>query len=247
MSLRILVEPESNFITMFGLKGKQFGYDVISCQCTVDYILKFLDVDKSVQREIAEKQVSNISKYIQYGMEGNDIYFPPLIFSARGKGKFEHDKSQFHLHNGEKMVILDGQHRIEAFKMLKKRIEVNGADPKKLEYINEFPLTIQIYSDLNKKQERQLFTDVNTKSSKVSNTLLIMYKDNDLNGKIVKEIINDHPSISPDKFEIRAQRTTTKLMTASTLYNIGLALNDGTLQVKNNTSKINKENFPEYK
>ncbi|MBD0408418.1 DGQHR domain-containing protein [Bacillus sp. 1021] len=247
MSLRILVEPESNFITMFGLKGKQFGYDVISCQCTVDYILKFLDVDKSVQREIAEKQVSNISKYIQYGMEGNDIYFPPLIFSARGKGKFEHDKSQFHLHNGEKMVILDGQHRIEAFKTLKKRIEVNGADPKKLEYINEFPLTIQIYSDLNKKQERQLFTDVNTKSSKVSNTLLIMYKDNDLNGKIVKEIINDHPSISPDKFEIRAQRTTTKLMTASTLYNIGLALNDGTLQVKNNTSKINKENFSEYK
>lgn len=246
MDIGSLVEPSGNFITMFGVAGNQFGYEVISTQCTVEYVLKFLEIDKSVQREIIEQQVSNISKYIQYGMEGNNIYFPPLIFSARGKGTFDKNNNQFHLNVGERMIILDGQHRIRAFEILKNRIELNG-DEEKLEYINDFPLTIQIYRNLNKEQERQLFTDVNTKSSKVSNTLLIMYKDNDLFGKMVKEIINGHPSISPDKFEVRAKRTTTKLMTASTLYNIGLTLNEGTIISKGSIQKISEKNFFEYK
>lgn len=249
MSFIDIADSSRNYITMFGVQGNQFGQKVVAAQCTVDYILKFLEVDKSVQREIIEVQVSNISKYIQYGLDGNDIYFPPLIFSSRGRGEFDQLNNQFLLKTEDTMVILDGQHRIKAFEVLKKRLE-SSQDPEnkeKLKYIKNFPLTIQIFSDLTLEQERQLFTDVNTKSAKVSNTLLVMYKDNDLSGTLVKDIINNHPSISPDKFEVRAKTTTTKLMTAATLYNLCLTLNDGILVVKSSKSKINDDNYPLYR
>jgi DNA sulfur modification protein DndB len=244
-----IIDSTGNFITIHGVKGNQFGHEVISAQCTVDYVLKFLEVDKAVQRDMIETQVANLSKYIQYGLEGNNIYFPPLIFSARGKGRFDEVNNQFHLKTDDTMVILDGQHRIRAFEVLRKRLmsSRNAEDQKKLNYIKNFPLTIQIFSDITIDKERQLFTDVNTKSSKVSNTLLVMYKENDLCGKLVKDVINNHPSISPDKFEVRAKTTTTKLMTAATLYNICLTLNDGIIILHGGTSRINESNYQLYK
>ncbi|MED4183582.1 DNA sulfur modification protein DndB [Priestia megaterium] len=249
MGILDIADNHSNYITMYAVRGKQFGHEVISAQCTVDYVLKFLETDKTVQRDMIEKQVSAISKYIQYGLDGNDIYFPPLIFSDRGKGEFDMDNDQFRLKTEDTMVVLDGQHRIRAFEMLKKRLEsrTDSESKNKLKYIKNFPLSIQIFKDLSIEQERQLFTDVNTKSSKVSNTLLIMYKDNDLSGELIKDIIYNHPSISPDKFEIRSKSTTTKLMTAATLYNISLTLNDGILIRNSASSKITKENYPVYK
>jgi len=234
---------------MYGVQGNQLGHEVISAQCTVDYVLKFLEVDRSVQRDIIELQVSNISKYIQYGLDGNDIYFPPLIFSARGKGEFDADNNQFRIKTEDTMVVLDGQHRIRAFAVLIKRLESrrDPEDQKKLNYIKQFPLSIQVFRNLNIEQERQLFTDVNTKSSKVSNTLLIMYKENDLYGQLVKDIIDNHPSISPEKFEVRGKSTTTKLMTAATLYNIAITLNDGIIVRKNARFTIDENNFNAYK
>ncbi|MBK5432454.1 DGQHR domain-containing protein [Bacillus sp. TH25] len=234
---------------MFGIEGNQFGHKVISLQCTVDYVLKFLEIDNSVQRDMLEKQVSSISKYIQYGLDGNDIYFPPLIFSARGKGKFNLLTNEFSIRTQDRMVILDGQHRIKAFEMIIKRLETSNdlEDKRKLDYVKKFPLTIQIFSNLNSEQERQLFTDVNTKSSPVSNTLLVMYKDNDLCGKLVKSVIYNHPSISSDKFEIRAKSTQTKLMTAFVLYNLVLTLNEAIIVVKGTNSKLNPGNYDLYR
>lgn len=241
-------DDSTNYLTMFGIEGNQFGHEVISLQCSVDYILKFLEIDRSVQRDMIEKQVSSISKYIQYGLDGNDIYFPPLIFSSRGKGNFNSMTNEFSIRTNDNMVILDGQHRIKAFEIIKKRLELSNdpEDKRKLDYIKNFPFTIQIFKNLSLEQERQLFTDVNTKSSPVSNTLLVMYKDNDLCGKLVKNVIYNHPSISSDKFEIRAKTTKTKLMTAFTLYNLVLTLNDGIVVIKGGNSKLNLGNYDLY-
>ncbi len=240
----------SHYITLKGVQGIQFNHSVISTQCTVNNILKFMDVDKSVQRDTIEQQISNISKYIQYGLDGNDIYFPPMIFSARGKGTFHNETNDFHLDLDDKMYILDGQHRIKAFELLTKRLELKN-DPinkDKLKKILNFPLSIQIFTNLTTDQERQLFTDLNTKSSRVNNTLLIMYKNNDLCGELVKEIIQNHPSISEDRFEIRSKTTRTKLMTSATLYSLINVLNEGLLGgpmvIK---SKINPDNYKLYK
>ncbi|QFY03802.1 DGQHR domain-containing protein (plasmid) [Bacillus cereus] len=242
-------DNSTNYLTMFGIKGSQFGKEVISLQCSVDYILKFLEIDRSVQRDMIEKQVSSISKYIQYGLDGNNIYFPPLIFSARGKGIFNTVTNEFSIRTIDNMIILDGQHRIRAFEIIKKRLELSDdpEDKRKLDYIRNFPFTLQVFTNLTLDQEKQLFTDVNTKSSAVSNTLLIMYKDNDLCSKLVKSVIYNHSSISSDKFEVRSKTTKTKLMTAFTLYNLTLTLNEGIFVVKGNNSKLNVGNYDLYK
>lgn len=245
MDLTTISRKNSNYITLRGIKGNHFNYQVISIQCTVNEILMFLDIDQNVQRESDENKISSIKKYIQYGLEGNDIYFPPLIFSARGQGIYEETHLQYKLQSGEKLVILDGQHRIKAFEILQKQLQSQN-DLLSLEKVNDFPLTIQVYVDLSIEQERQLFTDINSNSSPVNNTLLIMYKENDLYGQLVKDIVYNHPTIPENLFEIRLKATRSKLLTAATLYLTALALNDGAFN-KNSRKTINKNNYNQYK
>lgn len=234
---------KKNYITLSGIKREQFNQDVITIQCTVNDILKFLEVDIKVQRELDENKVASIGQYIQYGLDGNDIYFSPLIFSARGKGMYNEDRYEYSLSMDERLVILDGQHRIRAFEFLKRRIEVSNENQEMYDMLLNFPMTIQVFADLNIEQERQLFTDINTKSSPVNNTLLIMYKKNDLFGDLVREVINDLPV---DLIECRAKSTRTKLMTASTLYSVAKVINDGVFS-RNSKIGINKNNYEEYK
>ncbi|NQD66047.1 DGQHR domain-containing protein [Bacillus haikouensis] len=245
MDLTKISRKSGNFITLKGVCGKQFNHKVISIQCTVNEVLKFLEIDQEVQREADENKISSIKKYIQYGLEGNDIYFPPLIFSARGQGTYDKDKLQYKLQFGEKLVILDGQHRIKAFEILKRQLQ-SQKDSLNLEKVNDFPLTIQVFVDLPIEKERQLFTDINSNSSPVNNTLLIMYKENDLYGQLVKEIVYNHPTIPEDLFEIRLKATRSKLLTAATLYLVALALNDGGFN-KSSRKTISQKNYNQYK
>lgn len=244
---------KSNQIILNGVQGLQFNKRIISAQCTVEDILKFIYVDKTVQRDLDTNKVASISKYIQYGLDGNDIYFSPLIFSSRDIGTFNYDKNEFLLNMNDNLVILDGQHRAEGFVTLKKRFESylfrnpNDLDvKKKYNELLSFPISLQIYRNLTIQEERQLFTDINSKSSAVNNTLLIMYKEDDLYGKLVKDIIYNHPTIKPEEFEVRAQSTKTKLMTAATLYIVSKTLNEGTYS-RNTPSKITDINYKLFK
>ncbi|OMD80420.1 MULTISPECIES: DNA sulfur modification protein DndB [Paenibacillus] len=252
MDLSVL-SKKNNQIVLKASGGLQFGQTVISTQCSVNDVLKFLEIDREVQRDIDTERVGQISKYIQSGLINNDIFFSPLIFSARGRGTFEEEIEEYRLSMSERLVIIDGQHRIKAFEVLKNRLEAMIEQTPKdnsiidmYERLIDFPLTVQIFHSLDIIKERQLFTDVNSKSSSVNNTLLVMYKKNDLYGELVKDIINTHPTISMDYFECRAKTTRTKLATASTLYTIVLALNEGIIH-KNYNSKINKGNYSSYK
>lgn len=252
MDLSIL-GTKRNQITLKATSGKQFGQEIITAQCTVNDVLKFLMIDREVQRDIAPERVSLISKYIQGGLEGEDIFFSPLIFSARGMGEYDEQAFEYRLNMNDKLVILDGQHRIKAFEQLKNRLEAmvqqkpdDKRNYKLLETLEGFPITVQIYKNLDIAKERQLFTDVNTKSSVVNNTLLIMYKQNDLYGRLVKELVSNHPTISPDKFECRSKTTRSKLATAATVYVIATTLNEGNYVRKQN-AKINEEVYEEYK
>ena len=151
-----------HYLTFNAVKGRQFNQSVISIQCSVDQVLKFIEIDREVQRDIIEYHVTDIQKYIQYGLDGNDIYFPPLIFSSRGKGNYDEKEYKFNLNFDDKLIVLDGQHRIKAFEMIIGRLETRN-DPLSKEKLNKarnFPLTIQIFTDLTIKQEQQLFTDI---------------------------------------------------------------------------------------
>jgi DNA sulfur modification protein DndB len=244
---------KSNQVILKATKGIQFGQSIITAQCTVNDVLKFLMIDRKVQRDIAPERVTLISKYIQSGLVGNDIYFSPLLFSSRGNGDYDEQSFEYRLNMNDKLVILDGQHRIQAFSQLKSRLEAmieQKPDEKHnhelLEQLEGFPLTVQIYENLDISKERQLFTDVNTKSSGVNNTLLIMYKKDDLYGKLVKELVSNHPTISPDKFECRLKTTRSRLATAATVYVVATTLNEGNYVRKQN-NKLDEKNYKEYK
>lgn len=243
----LMVTP--HFLTFNAVKGSQFNQSVISMQCSAEQVLKFIEIDREVQRDIIEYHVTEIQKYIQYGLDGNDIYFPPLIFSSRGKGNYNEEGYKFNLNLDDKLVVLDGQHRIKAFEMIIGRLEIrnDAISKEKLSKVRNFPLTIQIFTDLTIKQEQQLFTDINTKASKVSNTLLVMYKNNNLCAELAKDIISSHPSISEDRFEVRSKTTRTKLMTAATLHNVIVTLNDGIFYTAMAISKISELNYDQYK
>ncbi|MGR6899330.1 DNA sulfur modification protein DndB [Rummeliibacillus sp. BSL5] len=244
MDLSILTGgTKKNFITLSGIKREQFNQDVITIQCTVNDILKFLEVDIRVQRELDENKVASIGQYIQYGLDGNDVYFSPLIFSARGQGEYDEERYEYNLSMDERLFILDGQHRIRAFEYLKRRMEVSNQNGEAYQMLLNFPMTIQIFANLSLEQERQLFTDINTKSSQVNNTLLIMYKKDDLFGDLVREVVDSLPL---DLIECRAKTTRTKLMTASTLYSVAKVINDGVYS-RQSRSGINKQNYEMYK
>lgn len=241
--------PVQHYLTFNAVRGKQFRNTVISVQCTAEQVLKFIEIDRDVQRDVIEQHVTDIQKYIQYGLDGNDIYFPPFIFSSRGKGSYDQLEKKFHLNFEDRLIILDGQHRILAFEMIIKRLETreDSLSKEKLKIVKNYPLSIQIFTDLSIEQEKQLFTDVNTKASKVSNTLLVMYKNNNLCAELAKDIISGHPSISEDKFELRSKTTRTKLMTAATLHNTIIILNEGVFYTAMATGKISRDNYQDYK
>lgn len=238
-----------HYLSFKATKGSQFGQNVITLQCTADQLIKFFLIDKSVQRTLDEIHVSNIQKYIQFGLDGNDIYFPPLLFSSRGLGEYNDDEKKYYLKLDDRLVVLDGQHRLKAFEMIIKRLETrkDEASREQLKRISKFPLTIQIFTDLTKKQERQLFTDINTKASKVSNTLLLMYSRESLSTDLIKEIIHEHPTVPEDIFETRARSTRTKVMTAATLNNLIIALNEGRLNTAMTEIKVNKKDYTLYR
>ncbi len=243
------IGQQKNYTTFKATQGQQFGKTVVSLQCSMIEILKFIEIDNSVQREIIDQHVAEIQKYIQFGMDGNLIFFPPFVFSARGQGKFIENTMEFQLKTEDKLVLLDGQHRIKAFEHLIKIMESrnNSEDIEKLSYVKNFPISLQIYIDLDIKQEKQLFTDINTKASTVSNTILLMYKDNILANKLVKEIIYNHPTIDSEEFEVRGRSTQTKLMTAATMYTAILILNEGRIITELQLDKVTLSNFEVYK
>lgn len=244
------VISKSNYFTFKSVKGSQFGKEMVSFQGTIEQILKFLEIDNEVQREIIDSHVAELQQYIQYGLDGNSIYFSPFIFSARGNGYFDEETSEYKINLDDKLILLDGQHRLRACEIVIKRLEsrINEVNYKnKLSFLQKFPVSIQLFLNLTLEEEQQLFTDVNTRSSKASNSLFIMYRDNSLCGQLAKEIISNHPTITPDYFETKARYTKTKLMTVATLYNIIITLNENIIHTELLKSKITPENYEKYK
>ena len=62
------LSQETGYLTLKGSKQNHFNNEVVTIQCTVLEVLKFLDIDPTVQRKLDEQKVSSIGKYIQYGL-----------------------------------------------------------------------------------------------------------------------------------------------------------------------------------
>jgi DGQHR domain-containing protein len=143
------------------------------------------EVDLEVQRNIIPQNLSRLIDYITLHLDhGQSIYFPGVLLSARGAGEYDGSQGVFRLTPMEKCYIVDGQHRLAAFKRIMETLQSNMARAKdrreydrveeitdKLRRIYDFPMSVMIYLDIDAKQERQLFSDINKLPRKIGGNL----------------------------------------------------------------------------
>lgn len=232
MSFLDAIEKEENYpISFKAVKGIQFGKEVITAEAKLIDIIVVFEVDPDVQRELDFEQVASIRQYIlnRLTTKKSPLFFPPFVFSSRGYGKYIEKESAYKLKLENRIAVLDGQHRLEAFRDLANRLK-NSECPEERDIYKELiqlPLTLQIYEGLSIEQEQQLFTDVNSTNSKVSANLIKYYDENNPTSKLMREVVKNHPSIAFEKFEVRKNMTRRKLMTGITVYRLIAALHEG--------------------
>lgn len=234
---------EDFFTNINAIRGVQFGQVVYSAQTNVETALVIFAIDDDVQRELNSDRVSEIAKYIIERLKDSldTIYFPPFVFSARRHGKYNSKEMKYQLKINNKMIVLDGQHRLRA---LERAVDyLKQYDQSLYDRLLSIPLSLQIYEDLNLKQERQLFSDINSNAVKVSANLLKYYSDDDLTAQMMREVINKHPIISYKDFEIRKNQTRKKLMTGLVVYKIIAMLDSGRLIANDKTYKMDIKNY----
>ena len=131
---------------------------------TVEYLVGNTQVDEfnpnsfqGYQRKINSNHCRKIMKYIKESLESNSFYFPtPIICSKRD------EKSP--------LYIVDGQHRIEAMKLLYKE------EPNVFEKIKQYELGVIVLENPSIAQEIETFITINKTSRKVDTSLALVLK-----------------------------------------------------------------------
>lgn len=183
-----------------GIAYRQFGHEVFFTTLRLKTLLAIFEVDANVQRELDPQRKLEIRTFILNNVErGSTFQFMPFIFSARNQ--IQKDEQGHFLSPGAKLFIIDGQHRNLALEaaiiMLKSAlnaIEFIKHEEKiaklkaQIEQLENFPITLQIYLDLTEKQERQMFSDVNTERKEANPGQLLQYDHRDAYSIMTREL-----------------------------------------------------------
>lgn len=137
---------------------------IIHCIKTIDWLVKNTKVRTfdnikftGYQRQVNEYHVSNIVKYLKE----NPFYLPTSIICAADK----------EVTNDTILNIVDGQHRVEAFKKLKK------IDSDKYNSIKNYELSVVILEKPSEALEVDTFITINKTSRKVDTSLAYVLKN----------------------------------------------------------------------
>jgi len=150
------------------INQKHSGFSGIeSTNMTIDELIKVTKVDvfdpkkfEGYQREINEKHVSKIEKFITEEFEKGNFLFPsPIICSLREK---ETEK--------ETLYIVDGQHRVQAFKNIKNK------NKNLYDSIKDFEVNIITLIKPTIELEVETFITINKTSKKVDTSLALIAK-----------------------------------------------------------------------
>lgn len=174
-----------------GTLYKQFGHPILYTQIRLRLFDTFFDVDEEVQRQIDPAHRNEIKQFIVQSFEQQkSFYFAPFIFSARGQ--IEAFEDYFIIKPGQKLFISDGQHRslalLSAITELivraeraesEKRLDDAEKYRKYVEQLKNMPIALQIYLDLTKQQERQLFTDLNSQRKEANANIRLQHDQRD--------------------------------------------------------------------
>jgi len=177
-----------SFVEIPGKLARTFGQATLSTTLPVSKLLSIYEVDLEVQRSIIPQNLSKLIDYIELYLDNSQtIYFPGIILSARGAGEYDSESGVYKLKAIEKLYVVDGQHRLAAFQRLtesfqslmaraKDRREYDKMDElaEKLSRLYQFPMSVMIYLDIDAKQERQLFSDINKLPRKIGGNLAVL-------------------------------------------------------------------------
>ncbi|QYR19551.1 hypothetical protein KZ483_16740 [Paenibacillus sp. sptzw28] len=175
-------------IEVSGNLARTFGQTTVSTTLPMSKLFSIYEIDLEVQRQLIPQNVSRLVDYVLLYLDhGQNIYFPGVILSARGAGHYEEELSSYFLQPVEKCYVVDGQHRLAAFRRVMETLQGNMARAKdrreydrvaeiteKLRRLYDFPMSVMIYLDINARQERQLFSDINKLPRKIGGNLAVL-------------------------------------------------------------------------
>ncbi|MEI7027881.1 DNA sulfur modification protein DndB [Paenibacillus sp. y28] len=171
-----------------GQISRTFGQMTLSATLPMSKLFTIYEVDLEVQRAIIPRNLSKLMDYITLYLDHHQpIYFPGIILSARGAGEYDTEQEAYRLKPVEKLYVVDGQHRLAAFRRLTESLQGALARAKdrretdrmeeltdKLRRLYEFPMSVMVYLDINPRQERQLFSDINKLPRKIGGNLAVL-------------------------------------------------------------------------
>jgi DGQHR domain-containing protein len=181
-------QKTSSFFEIPGVISTTFGQSTLTTTLPISKLFSIYEVDLEVQRSLVPQNLSKLMDYIMLYLENQQgIYFPGIILSARGAGAYEEQQRAYRLQAIEKLYVVDGQHRLAAFKRLSELLQGLMARAKdqreyermdeiaeKLSKLYDFPISTMIYLDINAQQERQLFSDINKLPRKIGGNLGVL-------------------------------------------------------------------------
>jgi DGQHR domain-containing protein len=181
-------QKAGSFVEIPGKLARTFGQTTISTTLPVSKLLSIYEVDLEVQRSIIPQNLTKLIDYIQLFLDHQQtVYFPGIILSARGAGEYDENAGVYRLKAIEKLYVVDGQHRLAAFQRLTESFQSLMARAKdrreydkmeeisqKLNSLYQFPMSVMIYLDIDARQERQLFSDINKLPRKIGGNLAVL-------------------------------------------------------------------------
>lgn len=228
----------------------QFGKKIFLTQLPFRYLNSIFEVDEYVQRKLDYRKRNQIRDFILTAVESDEFYFSPFVFSARRE--LVQVENGWEIPADKKLIVIDGQHRIQGMALAIQRLQTsldnailkgNKLDielyQQRLAKLNNYPITMQIYIDLNTQEERQLFTDINTERRELHGGLIVKYDKRDKYSELVREVSTEL------KNELEIEETLSKLSRQSSALTtlVGMrrcliAIFEGDLNVKKGRKHI---------
>ncbi|RXZ84281.1 hypothetical protein EBB07_04195 [Paenibacillaceae bacterium] len=210
----------ASFVEVPGALARTFGQTTLSMTLPMSKLFSIYEIDLEVQRQLIPQNVSKLMDYIMLYLDhGQSIYFPGIILSARGAGHYDEAAQALYLQPMEKCYVVDGQHRLAAFRRIMETLQSNMARAKdrreyermeeiteKLRRLYDFPVSVMIYQDINAKQERQLFSDINKLPRKIGGNLAVLRDQRRFYHVMATRLVEEYPLMSQIPIDMYSER-----------------------------------------
>jgi DNA sulfur modification protein DndB len=206
----LLAEQKSgSFLEIPGRLARTFGQTTLSTTLPMSKLQSIYEVDLEVQRALIPRNLSKLMDYVLLYLDhGQSVYFPGIILSARGAGAYDEDNQLYRLQAVDKLYVVDGQHRLAAFRRLAETLQsalARARDRREFDRVDEitaklaklydFPMSVMIYLDIDARQERQLFSDINKLPRKIGGNLAVLREQRRFYHVLATRLAQECPSL----------------------------------------------------